>query len=116
MFAGGPQAAKFVRLLFHLPNFARLARRLWQDPRVPIHRKALPLLFAALSGVVGLGYLVRPVDLIFDYLPIVGRLDDFAILAFLLTAPGVWLFIKLSPPDVVQEHVAAIDRGEPLDS
>ena len=109
MFTGGPQAAKLVRLLFHLPNFVRLARRLWEDPRVPIHRKALPLLFAVLSAVVGLGYLVRPVDLVFDYLPIVGRLDDLAVLAFLLVAPGVWLFIKLSPPDVVREHVAAID-------
>ena len=91
MFTGGPQAAKLVRLLFHLPNFVRLARRLWEDPRVPIHRKALPLLFAVLSAVVGLGYLVRPVDLVFDYLPIVGRLDDLAVLAFLLVAPGVCL-------------------------
>jgi len=59
---------------------------------------------------------VRPVDLVFDYLPFIGRVDDVAVLAFLLIAPGVWLFIKLAPPDVVREHVSAIDGGrEPSD-
>ncbi len=111
MFAGGPQAAKLLQLLFHLPNFLRLTRRLWNDPRVPIHRKALPVFFGALATVVGIGYLVRPVDLVFDYLPFIGRIDDLAVLAFLLIAPGVWLFIKLAPPDVVREHVSAIDDG-----
>ncbi|MBT3269579.1 DUF1232 domain-containing protein [Candidatus Poribacteria bacterium] len=111
MFAGGPQAAKLMRLLFHLPNFIRLVRRLWNDPRVPLPRKALPLFFAVIAGIVGLAYVVRPVDLIFDYLPIIGRLDDVAVLALLLIAPGVWLFIKLAPPDVVRDHVKAIDEG-----
>jgi uncharacterized membrane protein YkvA (DUF1232 family) len=116
MFAGGPQAAKLLRLLFHLPNFIRLARRLWNDPRVPVHRKALPMFFGMLAAVVGLAYVVRPVDLVFDYLPFIGRVDDVAVLAFLLIAPGVWLFIKLAPPDVVREHVSAIDGGrEPSD-
>jgi hypothetical protein len=111
MFAGGPQAVKLLRLLFHLPNFIRLARRLWNDPRVPVQRKALPVFVAALAAVVGTAYVVRPVDLIFDYLPFIGRVDDLAVVACLLIAPGLWLFIKLAPPDVVREHVSAIEGG-----
>lgn len=111
MFASGPQTATLLRLLYHLPNFVRLTRRLWNDPRVPLARKALPLFFAAIAAIAGLAYVVRPVDFILDYLPVIGRLDDVAILAFLLIAPGVWLFIKLAPPDVVRDHVKAIDDG-----
>ena len=38
--------------------------------------------------------------------------DDLIIGIFLLLVPGAWLFIKLAPEDIVQEHVDRISRGE----
>ena len=48
-------------------------------------------------------YFVFPLD--FDFLPIVGKLDDLLIALFLISAPGVWLFVKLCPQPIVLEHV-----------
>jgi uncharacterized membrane protein YkvA (DUF1232 family) len=49
-----------------------------------------------------LGYLIFPVDLLPDFIPVLGQLDDLAILAL-----GIKLFIELSPKDIVREY-----RGE----
>lgn len=49
-------------------NLARLARGLAKDPRVPKRNK---LIFAGVAA-----YVVMPVDLIPDWLPGIGRLDD----------------------------------------
>jgi uncharacterized membrane protein YkvA (DUF1232 family) len=49
-----------------------------------------------------LGYLIFPVDLLPDFIPVLGQLDDLAILAL-----GIKIFIELSPKDIVREY-----RGE----
>ncbi|HEX2149861.1 MAG TPA: DUF1232 domain-containing protein [Actinomycetota bacterium] len=49
-------------------NIANLARGLAKDPRVPRRNK---LIFAGVAA-----YVVMPVDLIPDWLPGIGRLDD----------------------------------------
>ena len=49
-----------------------------------------------------LGYLIFPVDLLPDFIPVLGQLDDLAILAL-----GIKLFIELCPKDIVREY-----RGE----
>lgn len=75
---------------------ARLAWRLFTDQRVPMLVKAIPAL-----AVV---YLLWPVDLIPDLpIPIVGQLDDLAVMLLALR-----LFIELAPPDLVSEH-----KGQP---
>jgi len=51
-----------------IPDCVVLFRRLLRDPRVPRRRK---LLLAAL-----IGYLAMPFDLIPDFIPVVGQLDD----------------------------------------
>ena len=86
---------RFLRILLHLPEFARLYWRLFRDRRVALLTKALL--------VSTLLYVVWPVDLLPDFIPFVGEVDD---LAVVLT--GLWLFVRLCPPEVVREHVADI--------
>lgn len=105
-----PETPRWIRVLYHLPNYAKLVRRLWKDPRVPLYRKGI----LVLSGFVSLGvaavYVAMKIDLLPDVVPFLGRLDDLGMVMFLAFAPGAWLFIRLSPPEVVAEHVAAIDE------
>lgn len=77
----------------------KLILRLIGDRRVNPWLKVIP--------VAGVLYLVSPLDLIPDIaLPVIGELDDAAILW--LTN---YLFIELCPPDIVQQHVKALTAG-----
>jgi uncharacterized membrane protein YkvA (DUF1232 family) len=84
--------ARFFQVLLHLPNFARLYWRLFRDPRVSVLPKALL--------VVTLVYVISPLDVVPDFIPVVGELDDVVVLL-----AGLWLFVRLSPPEVVGELV-----------
>lgn len=97
-------------MLLHLPNFVKLTWRLFSDDRVPIYRKAILILAELLAVVFAVGYLVNPLD--FDFIPILGRIDDLLIGAFLILVPGAWLFIRLCPEPIVREHVERISRSE----
>lgn len=87
-------------LLGELWEDIRLAWRLMTDPEVPIYLKAIP--------VAGLLYLVSPIDFIVDFVPVLGQLDDIAV----ITA-SIGTFIKLCPPDRVAYHRAALGSPEP---
>jgi uncharacterized membrane protein YkvA (DUF1232 family) len=54
--------------------------------------------YAKLLCAVVVGYALSPIDLIPDFIPILGYLDD-----LLLIPLGVWLVIKLVPEDVLNE-------------
>lgn len=110
MFRQMLSAPKWARILYHLPNYTRLFWRLWHDPRVPVYRKAIPVLTGFIAMFVGLAYVVMKLDVIPDFLPFVGKVDDVVVLLALLFAPGAWVFMRLCPPSVVAEHVAQIDR------
>ena len=69
----------------------KLIARLMGDRRVNFFLKFLPLASVA--------YLFWPWDLI-PVIPVIGALDDAAILWI-----GTTLFVELSPPKVVQEHL-----------
>ena len=93
----GFSVSHFVKFLWHLPNFAKLYWRLFQDPRVPLRAKAI-MVVAAL-------YFVSPLDLVPNLIyPLLGTMDDLVIAWVALK----W-FLSLCPPDVVQEHVKQID-------
>ena len=62
----------------------------YRDPRVPWYAR----LFAALV----VGYAFCPIDLIPDFVPVLGYLDD-----LLLVPLGIWLALKLIPPEVMTE-------------
>jgi uncharacterized membrane protein YkvA (DUF1232 family) len=83
---------RLLQVLLQLPNFARLYWRLFRDRRVSILPKALLVLI--------LVYVVSPFDIIPDFLPVIGEMDDVAVVL-----SGLWLFIRLSPPEVVREMV-----------
>lgn len=79
-------------MLLHLPNFARLYWRLFRDRRVSILPKALLVLTIV--------YVISPFDVIPDFIPVIGEMDDVAVVL-----SGLWLFIRLCPPEVVREMV-----------
>ena len=64
-----------------------------RDPRVPWYAKALALFVA--------GYALSPIDLIPDFIPVLGYLDDLVIVPL-----GIWAVVKMIPPDVMAEHRA----------
>lgn len=86
---------RILRILAHLPDFARLYWSLFRDRRVSILAKALL--------VSALAYLVWPADLVPDFVPFVGEVDDLAVVL-----SGLWLFVRLCPPEVVRERVREI--------
>jgi uncharacterized membrane protein YkvA (DUF1232 family) len=59
-----------------IPDCAVLLARLFRDPRVPRRRK---LLLAALAA-----YLASPIDLVPDFIPVAGQLDDAILVALVL--------------------------------
>lgn len=59
-----------------------------RDARVPWYVKALAIIVA--------GYALSPIDLIPDFIPVVGYLDD-----LILVPIGIWLVVALIPPDVM---------------
>ncbi len=91
-------ASNRVGIIGELIRNAQLVWRLLKDARVP-----LPVKFI-IPGVVG-AYLLSPVDFMPDLLPLLGQIDDLAVLF-----GGVLLFIQMCPQDVVEEHRAALAR------
>jgi uncharacterized membrane protein YkvA (DUF1232 family) len=86
------------RLVLRLPTYARMVWGIMRDPRTPIGLKAM--LAAALA------YVVMPVDLIPDVIPILGQADDLTVLLLVLD-----LFIQNAPPEVRAEHSARARNG-----
>jgi uncharacterized membrane protein YkvA (DUF1232 family) len=89
--------AEAVELIRRLPTYMRLVWALLRDSRVPAAQKLI---------LVGIGaYLVLPIDLIPDFVPILGQLDDFAVILL-----GLDLFIRSAPAAVVDDHLARISQ------
>lgn len=61
-----------------------------RDPRTPWYAKALALVVA--------GYALSPIDLIPDFIPVLGLLDDAILLPL-----GILAVVKLVPPEVMIE-------------
>jgi uncharacterized membrane protein YkvA (DUF1232 family) len=74
-----------------VPDCAVLFQRLLRDPRVPRSRK-LPL-------VLVLGYLLMPIDLVPDFIPIAGQLDDAILVALVLRG-----LVRAAGPQLIDEH------------
>jgi uncharacterized membrane protein YkvA (DUF1232 family) len=62
----------------------------FRDPRIPWYVKA------AMAAVVG--YALSPVDLIPDFIPIIGLLDD-----LILVPLGIALVIRMTPREVLED-------------
>ena len=73
-----------------------------KDPRVPWYAKVLMALT--------LGYAISPIDLIPDFIPVLGQLDD-----LIIVPAGIALAIKMIPKNVMEECRRRA-RDEPIDT
>jgi uncharacterized membrane protein YkvA (DUF1232 family) len=78
---------------------ASLAWRLLLDPQVSPLAKLVPVAVAA--------YVILPFDLIPDVFPVLGQLDDLAVVLI-----GMRIFIALCPPARVQLHRGDIETHD----
>lgn len=94
------RAAKLLKFA----NGARLATmllalwKLFKHPQTPRAPK--------LVAIAVLAYALSPIDLIPDFIPVLGLLDD-----LLLVPLGVALVIKLTPPSLWQARLAEAEAG-----
>jgi uncharacterized membrane protein YkvA (DUF1232 family) len=93
--AGRRSLAREVALL--LPNLALLLKDLIRDPRVP--RSSKVLLW------IGVVWVASPIDLIPEFIPFLGPLDDAVVVALILRR-----LVKTAGREVIEEHW----RGDPV--
>ena len=102
----------FPLLMMLLPRFLpRLIRYLLMIWRLTIDRRVSIFLRALVP--LALLYILSPIDLIKDSVPVLGRFDDLIILGL-----AVLLLVKLAPPAIVDEHLGnkpKSDRPEDKD-
>jgi len=82
-----------------LRNKARLALALARDPRIPLGVRAIPPALVL--------YLAMPLDLIPDFIPVIGQLDD-----LLIVGLGIGLLIRFAPRESLAEHVERLERAQ----
>ena len=72
-----------------------------RDPRTPWYAKGVAALIVA--------YALSPIDLIPDFIPILGYIDDLFLLPL-----GIWFVLKMIPPEVMAEcrTKAAASKGK----
>lgn len=88
----GPSLAHRVRTEAHAVWLAI------RDPRTPLAARIVGILVAA--------YALSPIDLIPDFIPVLGLVDD-----AILIPLGVWLFERLIPAEQFAEHRAAAEAA-----
>jgi uncharacterized membrane protein YkvA (DUF1232 family) len=98
------KSVRSIQFCLRLRHWARhITRDLYavylasRDPRVPWPAKALALVVVA--------YALSPIDLIPDFIPVIGYLDDVVLLPL-----GIWLSIRLIPPALVPEFRTAASQ------
>jgi uncharacterized membrane protein YkvA (DUF1232 family) len=69
-----------------------------RDPRVPWYAKAV-------AGCVA-AYALSPIDLIPDFIPVLGYLDDLIIVPL-----GILMVVALIPPGIMAEHRATAEAA-----
>ncbi|MCK2042262.1 DUF1232 domain-containing protein [Chromohalobacter salexigens] len=94
-----------TKLLLSAQQWARALKRdvhaIWlaaHDPRTPCVVKILALVVTA--------YAVSPIDLIPDFIPVLGYLDDLVIVPL-----GILIVVRLIPSRVMEEHRKAADKA-----
>jgi uncharacterized membrane protein YkvA (DUF1232 family) len=69
-----------------------------RDPRTPWAARIVGLAVAA--------YALSPIDLVPDFVPVLGLIDD-----AIIVPAGLWLFRRLIPPELLAEHRAAAEAA-----
>jgi uncharacterized membrane protein YkvA (DUF1232 family) len=81
---------KIIKAPFRITRDARILFIAFSDQRTP--------LIANLLTLLTLGYLVMPIDLVPDFIPFVGWLDDLVIVPFLMMTS-----LKTIPEEIINE-------------
>jgi uncharacterized membrane protein YkvA (DUF1232 family) len=100
----GPEYDKLVETLAILPDMFHLAIKCIFDKSIPIENKG--------ALVLAVGYVISPIDLVPDFIPIAGWLDDMIVLTM-----GLNKFLELDKSAVrtaVEKHWAG--EGDILDN
>ena len=95
--SGAPPGNRAAPIRRMWERCAVLARAL-QHPRCPWYARSV--------GAITLLYALSPIDLIPDFIPIVGHLDD-----LVLVPLGIWATVRLIPRDVWLECEAEVARA-----
>lgn len=82
-------------------SIRRNAHALWFAVRHP----DVPIIAKIVIGIV-VAYALSPIDLIPDFIPVLGWLDDLVLVPF-----GLWLAIRLIPADIWRECQARAQEG-----
>ena len=98
-----------MSLIDRAKTWARSIKRdgvaLWiaaRDPRTPWYAKLLAAAVAA--------YALSPIDLIPDFIPVLGYIDD-----LIIVPVGILLVVKLVPPELMAEYrLKASDQAKPV--
>jgi len=69
-----------------------------RDPRAPW--------YASLFGLFVTAYAMSPLDLVPDFIPVLGLLDDVVLIPL-----GLWLFLKMLPPGLFDECKARAEAA-----
>jgi uncharacterized membrane protein YkvA (DUF1232 family) len=87
-------------------NIKVQAHAVWLCARDPALDWGLRLLALAIAG-----YALSPIDLIPDFIPVLGVLDD-----AILIPLGIWIFLKLAPPELYAHNlgIAKAADGRPV--
>lgn len=80
-----------MSMIMLIPNFLKLLGRLFKDSRVPMAEKAM------LVGAIA--YVISPLDLIPDVIPVIGQVDDLYLIALV-----VLRLLARTDDAVLQEH------------
>lgn len=88
----GPSLAHRIRIEAHAVWLAV------RDSRTPLPARAFGLLVAA--------YALSPIDLVPDFIPVLGLLDDAVLIPL-----GVWIFEKMVPAALMAEHRATAEAA-----
>jgi uncharacterized membrane protein YkvA (DUF1232 family) len=94
----------FERFRTALHRLRVSAHAVWigaRDPAVPLG--------ARLFGYFVAAYAMSPIDLVPDFIPVLGLLDD-----LILVPLGVWLFVRMIPAEMHARHLAEAEAADSL--
>ena len=83
----------------HLRAKLHLAVALAREPRIPLAVRAIPPALIL--------YLATPIDVIPDFIPLIGHLDD-----LLIVVIGIGLLLRFTPRYVLEEHITRLESAE----
>ena len=91
-----------IKLIDRFKQEIKFYKAVLKDPRTP----KLSKLFLGLA----VAYAVNPIDLIPDFIPVIGQLDDVIIIPLL-----IFIAVKLIPKELIKEHRNRFSSNKTID-